>query len=250
MTASQKLSLREIALISNTVTVTTDRTRELHLDRSGRTLTDYPRPSVAVDTALLTLLPDEQCLPMLAVLEVKRQNGRGWGLPGTFLHEGEQLIDSVKRALHDKAGVDGLQPRQLHVFDDPARDDRGWVLSVAHIDVVPLARLDARLQNETRVVPVGRPGRLPYGHNHIIELAVDHLRERYREVPDPDHLLPDEFTLRELRLVHEAVAGRALQRDSFRRSIDHLLTGTGALVSRGPGRPAELFTRTAREGTS
>ena len=242
--------MREIALISNTVGVATDRTREPHRDRSGRALTDYPRPSVAVDTALLTLLPDEQGLPTLAVLEVRRQNGRGWGLPGTFLHQGEQLIDSVRRALRNKAGVDGLQPRQLHVFDDPARDDRGWVLSVAHIDVVPLARLDARLPNETRVVPVGRSGRLPYGHGHIIELAVDHLRQRYRAAPDPDRLLPDEFTLRELRLVHEAVAGGALQRDSFRRSLGHLLTGTRVLVSRGPGRPAELFTRTQREGTS
>jgi 8-oxo-dGTP diphosphatase len=230
--------------------VATDRIAEPHRDRSGRTLTDYPRPSVAVDTALLTLLPGEAGEPTLAVLETRRQNGRGWGLPGTFLHEGERLIDSVKRALRDKAGVDGLQPRQLHVFDDPARDDRGWVLSVAHIDVVSLARLDARLVSETRVVPIDRPGRLPYGHNHIIEIAVDHLRDRYRNAPDPDHLLPDEFTLRELRLVHQAVAGRSLQRDNFRRSLDHLLTGTGVLVSRGPGRPAELFTRTQREGTS
>ena len=35
----------------------------------------------------------------------------------------------------------GLNPRQLHVFDAPDRDDRGWVLSVAHCDVVPVDRL-------------------------------------------------------------------------------------------------------------
>lgn len=226
--------------------MTTDRNPAPHRDRSGRTLADYPRPSVAVDTALLTLLSGEPDGPVLAVLEVRRQNGRGWGLPGTFLHEGERLIDSVKRALRDKAGVDGLQPRQLHVFDDPSRDDRGWVLSVAHLDVVALARLDDRSRSDTRIVPVDRPGRLPYGHNHIVELAVTRLRERYRDAPDPDDLLPEEFTLRELRLVHEAVAGYPLQRDNFRRGLAHLLTGTGALVSRGPGRPAELFTRTAR----
>lgn len=218
-------------------------------DRSGRTLADYPRPSVAVDTALLTLLPGRGG-PALAVLEVRRQSGRGWGLPGTFLHEGERLIDSVKRALRDKAGVAGLQPRQLHVFDDPLRDDRGWVLSVAHLDVVPLDRLDGRTAGETRVVPVDRPGRLPYGHHHIIELAVDQLRRRYRDAPDPDGLLPDEFTLRELRLVHEAVAGEPRQRDNFRRHVERRLTGTGVLVSRGPGRPAELFTRTDREAMS
>ena len=227
----------------------TDRNRAPHRDRSGRTLTDYPRPSVAVDTALLTLLPRPDDGPVLAVLEVRRQNGRGWGLPGTFLHPGERLIDAVKRALRDKAGVDGLQPRQLHVFDDPARDDRGWVLSVAHLDVVALARLDGRLRRDTRIVPADRPGRLPYGHEHIVDLAVGRLRERYREAPDPDRLLGEEFTLRELRLVHEAIAGHRLQRDNFRRSVEPLLTGTGMLVSRGPGRPAELFTRSDREAT-
>ena len=62
-------------------------------------------------------------------------------------------------------------------------------------------------------------------------------------------MLPEQFTLRELRHVHEAVAGHPLQRDNFRRSVEHLLTGTGVLVSRGPGRPAELFIRTNREAT-
>ncbi len=33
-------------------------------------------------------------------------------------------------------------------------------------------------------------------------------RARYRDKPDPDRLLGEEFTLRELRLCHEAVAGK------------------------------------------
>ncbi|WIB61446.1 NUDIX domain-containing protein [Curtobacterium sp. MCLR17_007] len=65
----------------------------------------------------------------------------GWGLPGTFVHEGERLADAALRWPREKAGVTGLAPRQLHVFDDPVRDDRGWVLSVARLDVVPAAAL-------------------------------------------------------------------------------------------------------------
>ena len=57
-------------------------------------------------------------------------------LPGTFLRVGETLADAVDRSLRKKANVRGLRPRQLHVFDDPHRDYRGWVLSVAHVDVV------------------------------------------------------------------------------------------------------------------
>ncbi|MDZ4234946.1 MAG: NUDIX hydrolase, partial [Dietzia sp.] len=49
----------------------------VYRDSSGRALTEYPRPSVAVDTALLTLDGDVG----LAVLEVRRNSGKGWGLP-------------------------------------------------------------------------------------------------------------------------------------------------------------------------
>src|SRR5258705_13815614 len=91
-------------------------------DAGGRSLSDYPRPSVAVDTAVLTL---DTALGVV-VLEVRPPTGTGWALPGTVLHEGQTLADAVDRALRMKANVRGPHPRQLHVFDDPGRDDRGW----------------------------------------------------------------------------------------------------------------------------
>lgn len=212
-----------------------------HRDTSGRTLGDYPRPSVAVDAAVLTVDPEMG----LSVLQVRRTAGRGWALPGTFLHAGETLADAVNRALMNKANVTGLYPRQLHVFDDPNRDDRGWVLSVAHVAVVPPDRLTTRFSATTRLVPVQVPGRLIYDHADIIALAVEDVRARYEATPDPDHLLDDEFTLRDLRLVHEGVVGSALQRDTFRRAMESQLIATGATTAGGRGRPAELFRRRA-----
>lgn len=215
--------------------------RKSYRDASGRTLADYPRPSVAVDTAVLTLDPDAG----LVVLEVRRSKDEGWALPGTFLHQGEVLADAVDRSLREKANVRGLHPRQLHVFDDPGRDDRGWVLSVAHVEVVQPGRLASRFPDRTRLVPIDRHGRLPFDHADIIKLAVDHIRSRYADKPDPDGLLGDEFTRRELRLAHEAVAGHPLQRDTFRRAMEPHLIATGTRLSAGRGRPAEVFRRDA-----
>ncbi|MGV0838464.1 NUDIX hydrolase [Mycolicibacterium thermoresistibile] len=211
----------------------------LYRDSSGRTLADYPRPSVAVDTAVLTLDDAHG----LVVLQVRRASGRGWALPGTFLHPGERLADAVDRSLRVKANVVGLHPRQLHVFDDPDRDDRGWVLSVAHVDVVQPSRLESRIPATTRLMPVGAPGRLPYDHADIVARAVDYLRVRYADRPDPDGLLGEQFTIRELRMAHEQVAGHALQRDWFRRTMEPQLVATGTMASGGRGRPAELFRR-------
>ncbi|WP_428844551.1 NrtR DNA-binding winged helix domain-containing protein [Mycolicibacterium hodleri] len=58
-------------------------------------------------------------------------------------------------------------------------------------------------------------------------------------------MLGSEFTLRQLRLAHEAVAGEALQRDWFRRAMEPRLEATGRSVAVGRGRPAALFRRKA-----
>ena len=120
-----------------------------------------------------------------------------------------------------KAGVTGGHPAQLKVFDAPDRDERGWVLSVAHLAVIPYAALAGALLAEpdrVRLAPVSRLEPLPYDHKAIVAAAVRELRRRYAARPDPEHLLGPRFTSRELRDVHEAVAKKTLQKDTFRRN--------------------------------
>jgi len=207
---------------------------ETYRDSHNRALTDYPRPSVAVDTAVLTVPPGAA----LSVLLVR--TGNEWRLPGTFLHEGERLADAVLRSLQVKAGVSGLSPRQLHVFDDPARDNRGWVLSVAHLDVVPWSRLTID-ESLAKVVPVADAGALPYGHNDILDQAVASIRSSYATTPDPAGLLEHPFTLRQLQQLHETIAGEPLMRDSFRRAMEPQLVATGDVAAGTVGKPARLF---------
>lgn len=140
-----------------------------------------------------------------------------------------------------EAGIAGRRPTQLHVFDAPARDERGWVLTVAHLDLVPYAELAAAAGDDVRLVPVDEAGPLPYDHPKILARAVDTVRARYLDRPDPDHLLSKTFTLRELQLVHEAVAGQRLLRDTFRRTMEGQLRATGRMAAGTRGRPARLF---------
>ncbi|OOP63747.1 NUDIX hydrolase [Arthrobacter sp. SRS-W-1-2016] len=215
-------------------------------DSSGLSLLDYPRPSVAVDAAVLTVAAGSVC-----VLLVRRDQGDRageWALPGTFLRERERLNDAVLRCLREKAGISGRVPRQLHVFDDPARDDRGWVLSVAHVDVVPLAALGEALKSDgVRLASVTDEPRvvagLPYGHTDIVAKAVEWMRAAYAEMPDPGALLDEPFTLRDLRTLHEAVAGETLMRDTFRRFMEPKLEGTGQMSDGTRGRPSRLWVR-------
>lgn len=238
-------------------------------DRLGRRLQDYPQPSVAVDTAVLTVVPPqegyaERTLPpnretadrgTLAVLVHRwRPQGPGesfadWALPGTFLHEGERLRDAVLRSLRAKCGLQGLEPRQLRVFDDPWRDPRGWVLSVAHFDVVPYERIASVLDNpDLRLRPIEGEGSptvrdLVMDHQQIVEHAKLDLRAAYKEVPDPAGLIGPEFTLHQLRMLHEAVAGESLPKDTFRRRMERHLEALPKMSSGTLGRPAQVYRR-------
>ncbi len=209
-------------------------------DAAGKRLVDYPRPSVAVDTAVLTVPVEDE----LSVLQVRDAVDGDWRLPGTFVHEGERLADAVLRSLQAKAGVTGLAPQQLQVFDDPARDSRGWVMSVGHLDVVPFSSLLSGVNgSRVRLVPVGAATGMVHGHDDIVAAAVARLRASYEVAPDPCGLVAEPFTMTELRRVHEAVAGRALLPDSFRRTMVPMLAAAEGKRAEGPGKPAGVWRR-------
>lgn len=194
-------------------------------DPSGRTLADYPHPSTAVDVALLTVVEDRLCVLLR----------EPWALPGTFVRIDETLSDAALRALREKVGITGRTPRQLRVFDDPARDDRGRVLSVAHVDLVPATQVTAVL------FPVDAlPGPLTFDHDAIVAAAVDRARAAYDERPDPSGLRAAEFTLSELQRLHEAVLGHELVKDTFRRRMLPFLRETGAVRRGAVGKPARV----------
>lgn len=210
----------------------------VYRDEQGKRLEDYPRPSVAVDAAVLTV-DGGRTLVLLAA----------GALPGTFIHEGETLVDAALRSLRQKAGVTGRRPRQLRVFDKPDRDPRGWVLSVAHVDLVPRRDLEQAVAHDgVRLVPVDDEAvlkALPYEQGDIVHAAVEAVRADYRVEPDPGALLDEPFTLAQLRSLHSQVLGEEPMRDTFRRYMEPRLVGTGQMTDGTRGRPSRLWRRRA-----
>ena len=206
-------------------------------DRDGKSLTDYPRPSVAVDVAVLTVR--ERQLHVVVV-----PSERGPALPGTFLRSSETLADAADRALRTKANLIELTFHQLRMFDSPDRDDRGWVLSMAHS-----AAISARsLPPTTESMPIAgsrAESPLAFDHGTMVTEAVLDLRDRYAREVDPTLLTAAEFTLLELRELYQIVFDRPLPKDTFRRHVIGSLRGTGATSTAGGGRPAELYRRAA-----
>ncbi|MFI5433248.1 NUDIX hydrolase [Rhodococcus baikonurensis] len=205
-------------------------------DTNGRALSDYPRPSVAVDVAVLTYSGES-----LKVLVVRHRLG-SLALPGTFLHERELLTAAADRALSVKADLARTDFRQLAIFDRPDRDDRGWVLSVAHTVGLP----ESALPDSALLVDVyddEAVSGLAFDHADMVRLAVTDLRTRYASYVDPDGLSGGSFTVAELRGLYEVIFDRPFQKDSFRRQVFDALESTGEMSRPGNGRPAETYRR-------
>lgn len=107
----------------------------------------YPRPSVTVDVALITL----ETRPRVLLIQRKAEPFEGaWALPGGFVEENEPLIDAARRELKEETAVVQGDLEQLHTFGDPGRDPRGWTVSVAYLarvqpkELKPVAGDDAR----------------------------------------------------------------------------------------------------------
>ena len=223
-------------------------------------LENYPRPGVTVDLAILTVCRAPYD-PALHVLIQDRTNPDGRALPGGFMRERTTVAQTVDDVFGRKVGIRPQRqthPRLLRLFDDPARDNRTWVISAAHS--VSMCETDLASATGT-LVPVDADGRimredpLLFDHNEIVAAAVMGLRERYEfrhryadTLPDPDGFLPEPFTLHQLRRVHEAVVGTRVHKDNFNRRmkpfLEPVLQDGRPLLSEGDrGRPAALYRR-------
>lgn len=223
-------------------------------------LAGFRGPHLAVDVALFTVDQDEYGkADRLAFLLQRRKDGLAageWALPGRMVRERERLAEAVAVALREKCGLTGIEPKQLQVFDEPTRDSRGWVMSVAYVttqkyDLVAEALSRNRnlalgfVMPETKLaleLPENQK-ELPFEQDVIVQKGVEDLRRRYKSNPDPDHLLGRTFTFYQLRRLHEAVLGQELDKDLFRRRMEGKLESTGEMSSGTVGKPAQLFRR-------
>jgi hypothetical protein len=82
-----------------------------------------------------------------------------------------------------------------------------------------------------------------YDHRRILATAIARLRGKMKYRPVVFELMAPSFTLLELQRTVEALQGRRLHKQNFRRLVAEqgLVEGTGKFAASARGRPAELF---------
>lgn len=82
-----------------------------------------------------------------------------------------------------------------------------------------------------------------FDHRRILATAISRLRAKLKYRPVVFELMADEFTLTELQRTVEAISGRHLHKQNFRRLVEGaaLVEPTGQTAPQTRGRPAALF---------
>jgi hypothetical protein len=84
---------------------------------------------------------------------------------------------------------------------------------------------------------------MPFDHRRILATAIARLRAKLKYRPVIFELMPADFTLTELQLTVEAISGRHLHKQNFRRLVEtgSLVEPTGTVSTATGGRPAARF---------
>lgn len=80
-------------------------------------------------------------------------------------------------------------------------------------------------------------------HRRILATGIARLRAKIKYRPVVFELMPDAFSLLQLQQTVEALAGRSLHKQNFRRLVEQqaLVEETGQMTAAAAGRPAKLF---------
>jgi len=125
-------------------------------------------------------------------------------------------------------------------WDEERALDRYELLYEAGI-VAEAGRDGRNAADKQAVALAGVPMR--FDHRRILATAIARLRAKLKYRPVVFELMAAEFTLTELQRTVEAISGRHLHKQNFRRLVEGaaLVEPTGATTQKGRGRPAALF---------
>lgn len=146
-----------------------------------------------------------------------------WALPGGFMKMNETATEGAKRELEEETGLKDAYIRQFHTFTKPGRDPRERVITIAYYALVRMQEVkggdDAA---EARWFDIDNLPSLAFDHDKILREAQRELRKQIHFEPIGFELLPEEFTMKSLQQLYEAILDIHFDRRNFHKKMIHL----------------------------
>jgi len=145
-----------------------------------------------------------------------------WVLPGGAMQPDETLEDTAVHLLQNLVNVQNVPIRQVGTYSSLHRHPIRRVVTTSFFALVspkdhdPIAR---QYLDKVMWCPMNELPELGYDHRKLLDDAYEALKEELRLQPLAFHLLPENFTLKEVQEVYESILGESLDRRNFRRKI-------------------------------
>jgi len=199
---------------------------------------------IAVDNCIFTIIGKE--LYVLLIQMKKKPFSGKWALPGGLVGGHETLEHAAKRVLEKQTAVKDVYLEQLYTFSRPDRDPFGRVISTAYLALVPYQDIVLKTTEKYAGVKWQKfsdIGRLAYDHSEIIAYGKKRLEWKIGYSNVVWSLLPDKFSLTDLREAYEAILVKKIDKRNFNKKIISLglLEEVGKSARYGAHRPAKLY---------
>ncbi|NBC82421.1 MAG: NUDIX domain-containing protein [Bacteroidetes bacterium] len=144
-----------------------------------------------------------------------------WSLMGGWVRMDETVEQAAIRVLFQITGLRDIYLEQVQVFSQPQRDPGGRVVSIVFYAMIPTDQHDKSLVHEHEAVWFNLPDKpkLIFDHDQMVEFAHEKLKQKASYELIGADLLPEKFTILQLRLLYEAVFQREFDPGNFRKKV-------------------------------
>lgn len=179
----------------------------------------HPQHYVAVDCVILGYQDDE--IKLLLYPRSFEPFKGNWSLLGGFVREDESADEAAARILKQTTGLEQIFLEQVASFSDPGRDPEARVISLAYYALIRIDLHDEECvrENGASWVPIRKLPPLIFDHQAMFEKALVKLQQKAGYSLVGLELLPDVFTLIQLRKLYEAIFQREFDPGNFRKKI-------------------------------
>ena len=179
----------------------------------------YPKHYIAVDCSIFGYEDGELKL-LLYPRGFEPAQGK-WSLMGGFVQEHESVDDAAGRVLLQTTGLKDIFLEQGKAFSKPERDPGARVISMTFVALIRIDIHDKDLVRESGAhwwSVTKLPG-LIFDHEEIVRNSLELLQQKASIDLIGKELLPEMFTLMQLRSLYEAIFQKTFDPGNFRKKV-------------------------------
>lgn len=158
----------------------------------------------------------------LQLLLVKRGvDNDTWSLMGGWLQPFENLDQAADRILFELTGLNNVYLEQLSAFGEPNRDPIARTVSIAYFALIKIADSESNISTDYQAkwFSIYDLPPLLFDHKDMVDLAINRLRHKAANQPIGFELMPEKFTIPQLKKLYDAIYNTDFDKRNFSRKL-------------------------------